>query len=324
VTAPLVEIVVPVYNGARDLAECLDSLLAQTYASWRATVMDNRSTDGTAAIADDYARRDPRLAVVHWDEFVSQSENYNRALTRVSADAAYVKVLEADNWIAKDAIASAVALAESDPSIGVVSGYALMGRDILGHGVDARTSVFSGREVLERLLADQTYLFGTPTNLLFRASALREVSPWFQPIFYDDADLCLRLLRRFRLGFVHQVLAFIRVDNRGVFSSFAGFDFMPAFTYFAAQDYARELLEPGAAEAAIRRREAIYYGCLARAALGGRSRAYWDWNRKVQAARGDRIRRGPLAKALAREAVDMALNPKSTVERLLRKVPGRS
>jgi glycosyltransferase involved in cell wall biosynthesis len=322
VTAPLVEIVVPVYDGARDLAECLDSLLAQTYPSWRATVMDNRSTDGTAAIADDYARRDPRLSVVHWDEFVSQSENYNRALGRVGADAAYVKVLEADNWIAKDALASAVSLAESDPSIGVVSGYALMGRDILGHGVDARTSVFTGRDVLEQLLADQTYLFGTPTNLLFRAAALREVSPWFQPIFYDDADLCLRLLRRHRLGFVHEVLAFIRVDNRGVFSSFAGFDFMPAFCYFAAQDYAPGLLGPDA-ETAIRRRESVYYRCLARAALGGRSRAYWDWNRKALAARGDRIRRRPFARALALEALDMAGNPKSTVERLLRKLPKR-
>lgn len=322
-TAPLVEIVVPVYNGARDLAECLESLLAQTYPSWRATVMDNRSTDGTAAIADDYARRDARLSVVHWDEFVSQSENYNRALGRIGPDAAYVKVLEADNWIAKDALASAVALAESDHSIGVVSGYALMDRDILGHGVDARTSVFTGRAVLELLLADETYLFGTPTNLLFRASALREVSPWFQPMFYDDADLCLRLLRRHRLGFVHEVLAFIRVDNRGVFSSFAGFDFMPAFCHFAAQDYAREWLGPDA-EAAIRRRESIYYGRLARAALGGRSRAYWDWNREALAARGDRIRRGPLAKALAREALDMAGNPKSTVERLLRKVPKRT
>jgi glycosyltransferase involved in cell wall biosynthesis len=320
VSGPPVEIVIPVYNGARDLAECLDSVLAQTHADWRATVMDNSSTDGSGAIADAYARRDPRMAVVHWKEFVSQAENYNRALAQVPESARYVKVLEADNWLTPTALASAVALADTDETIGLVSGYALMGREILGHGIESRADVLSGQEACALTIVDDTYLFGTPTNLLFRAAALRATTPWFQPnLFYDDADLCLRILRGWKLGFVHQVLAFIRVDNHGVFSTFQEFDFNPAFRYFMAQDHAAAFFEPRVAAEMIRDREAEYYGRLARAALGGRSRGYWEFNRGALAKRGDRLRRSRLARAIAREAVDMALNPKSTVERLLRK-----
>jgi glycosyltransferase involved in cell wall biosynthesis len=324
VRGPSVEIVIPVHNGARDLSECLDSVLRQTYTDWGATVMDNCSTDGSGAIADDYARRDPRLGVVHWTEFVGQAENYNRALAQVTDAARYVKVLEADNWLTPSSLESSVALAEMDETIGLVSGYALMGREILGHGIESRADVLTGREVCALTIVDDTYLFGTPTNLLFRATALRATAPWFQPnLFYDDADLCLRLLRGWKLGFVHQVLAFIRVDNHGVFSTFQEFDFNPAFRYFMAQDHAAAFFDAGVAAEMVRNREAEYYGRLARAALGGRTRAYWDFNRKALLKRGDRLRRGRLARAIAREAVDMALNPKSTVERLLRKVPRR-
>ncbi|MFL5980336.1 MAG: glycosyltransferase, partial [Gaiellaceae bacterium] len=34
----------PVYNGARFLRECIDSVLAQTYGNWRYTIVDNKST----------------------------------------------------------------------------------------------------------------------------------------------------------------------------------------------------------------------------------------------------------------------------------------
>jgi glycosyltransferase involved in cell wall biosynthesis len=53
----LVSCIVPVRNGERYLAETLDSILAQTYAPLDVIVVDNQSTDGTAAIASQYASR---------------------------------------------------------------------------------------------------------------------------------------------------------------------------------------------------------------------------------------------------------------------------
>jgi hypothetical protein len=62
---PFFTILVPVYNHERFVGLALDSLLAQTDPDWEACVSDDGSTDGTPAILDDYARRDPRIRVFH-------------------------------------------------------------------------------------------------------------------------------------------------------------------------------------------------------------------------------------------------------------------
>src|SRR5436309_516341 len=53
----LVSVIVPVYNGARYLRECLDSLLHQTYAEFEIIVADDASTDDTPAIIASYGDR---------------------------------------------------------------------------------------------------------------------------------------------------------------------------------------------------------------------------------------------------------------------------
>lgn len=62
---PLISIIVPVYNGDAHLRACLDSALSQTLSSWELILVDDGSTDGTAAIADAYAQADSRISVYH-------------------------------------------------------------------------------------------------------------------------------------------------------------------------------------------------------------------------------------------------------------------
>jgi len=61
----LISVVVPVYNVERYLAECLDSILGQSWRELEVIVVDDGSTDSSGRIADEYAARDPRVHVVH-------------------------------------------------------------------------------------------------------------------------------------------------------------------------------------------------------------------------------------------------------------------
>src|SRR5690349_8686628 len=61
---PRLSVVVPVYNVERYLDECLASLAAQQVADFEAILIDDGSTDGSAAIAQAYADRDPRFRLI--------------------------------------------------------------------------------------------------------------------------------------------------------------------------------------------------------------------------------------------------------------------
>ena len=54
----LVSIITPCYNGARYLADTIESVLGQTYAQWEMIIVDDGSTDDTPRIAERYAARD--------------------------------------------------------------------------------------------------------------------------------------------------------------------------------------------------------------------------------------------------------------------------
>ena len=62
---PFFSIIIPVYNVAPYLRECLDSVLAQTFGDWEAICVDDGSTDGSGAILDEYAAKDKRFRVLH-------------------------------------------------------------------------------------------------------------------------------------------------------------------------------------------------------------------------------------------------------------------
>jgi len=58
-------VVVPTYNAEAHVRHTLDSVLAQTFADWECVCVDDGSTDGSGAILDEYAAKDPRFRVIH-------------------------------------------------------------------------------------------------------------------------------------------------------------------------------------------------------------------------------------------------------------------
>ena len=74
---PLVSIGIPAYNVERYLARALDSLLDQSIADFEIIISDNASTDGTGAICEAYARRDPRIRYLRQQRNIGAPRNWN-------------------------------------------------------------------------------------------------------------------------------------------------------------------------------------------------------------------------------------------------------
>src|SRR3974377_1559809 len=96
---PLVSVLTPVYNGAEFLAECIESVLAQTYTSWDYTIIDNCSSDESLAVAQSYAARDHRIRVVRNERFLPIIQNHNNAIRQISPASKYCKFVFADDWL---------------------------------------------------------------------------------------------------------------------------------------------------------------------------------------------------------------------------------
>ena len=91
----LVTIIIPVYNTARYLPGCLDSILAQTYTDFECILIDDGSTDNSGEICDTYAAKDPRLKVFHTKNAgVSSARNLALSHTFVTTARQYLDAAE--------------------------------------------------------------------------------------------------------------------------------------------------------------------------------------------------------------------------------------
>jgi glycosyltransferase involved in cell wall biosynthesis len=122
VSRQLVTIGVPVYNGARYLRQCIDSLLCQTFDDFVLLISDNASTDGTREIAEAYVKLDPRVRYHRHTHNVGMYGNYEHLMR--SADTRYLKIANADDFWAPTMVGDAVRRLESDASIALC--YPLM------------------------------------------------------------------------------------------------------------------------------------------------------------------------------------------------------
>jgi glycosyltransferase involved in cell wall biosynthesis len=104
-TPGLVSIVLPVHNGGALLRETLESVLAQRYAAWELIVVDDGSTDDSAATARGYAARDPRVRVIQqsWQKLPA-ALNHGFAQARGE----FLTWASADNRLRPDALAKLV------------------------------------------------------------------------------------------------------------------------------------------------------------------------------------------------------------------------
>jgi glycosyltransferase involved in cell wall biosynthesis len=208
---PLVMILTPVFNGEEYIRECIESVLAQTYSNWEYLIVNNCSTDRTLEIAQEYAKRDPRIHIHDNDSFLQRMQNINNAFRRTSSQSKYCKMVLADDWIFPECLGKMVSLAEKYASVGIVGAYGLAGKRVLWHGLPYPSPFVSGRQLAHQTLLGGPYVLGSPTSLLFRSDCVFSRDP-----FYDESNphgdyfTCLALLEECDFGFVHQVLSYTR------------------------------------------------------------------------------------------------------------------
>ena len=98
---PLISVIIPIYNVKEFLRACVEHITAQTYANLEILLVDDGSNDGSEAICDEYAARDPRVRVLHKSNG-GQASARNAALDVARGE--FISFIDSDDLISLDLI----------------------------------------------------------------------------------------------------------------------------------------------------------------------------------------------------------------------------
>ncbi|MDE1924598.1 MAG: glycosyltransferase family 2 protein [Patescibacteria group bacterium] len=175
---PTVSMLVPCFNEERTLAQTVDSLLALDYPQEKleVVIVDDGSTDRTRAIGEELARKNPRITFIH-KENGGKYTALNLGIERSTAE--LVGCLDADSFVAPDALIEVVKSLEADPAIMAVT---------------PAMKVYRPRTILEAMQAVE-YTFGIFYKKMFDNLAALNVLPGPFSIYRRDVFKKIGLFR---------------------------------------------------------------------------------------------------------------------------------
>jgi glycosyltransferase involved in cell wall biosynthesis len=201
VSVPKVSVVLPVWNGEAFLAQAMESICRQTLSSFELIVIDDGSTDSTAAIANSFARDDDRVRVLRRPhEGLSAALNAGIAAAR----AEFVARMDADDVSVLDRLRTQVAYLDARPSCVAVGAWIEV-VDEAGQHVGLKKFATRHDEIYAALLRGFSPI-AHPT-IVARRDALRATGGYdAQRYPSEDLDLWLRLGESGELANLGEVL----------------------------------------------------------------------------------------------------------------------
>ena len=192
-STPLLSVIVPVYNVAPYLAQCLDSILSQSYTELEVLLVDDGSTDESGALCDAYAQRDKRIRLIRQAN-AGLSAARNVAMEQMRGE--FFFFVDSDDWLAPEALAQPMALLVAHPLIDVLElGYTEVNcrtgeeRVVLAQGEE-----LTGEEALGKL-ALLSGVTGMAWGKIFRTATMGQLRfPVGRP--YEDTPFVFEALMR--------------------------------------------------------------------------------------------------------------------------------
>lgn len=170
----LISVIVTAYNIKTYLPRCLDSLLRQTYKNLEVIVVDDGSTDGTAAVCDRYAEENPKIRVIH-KENGGPSAARNAGVAIAKGD--YIGYVDGDDWTEPDmyqAMLTACLMNDADIAICAYRQVGKGGEEIRPTG---DTLALSREEALEIYISGhpQYHIYHSVWSKLFRREVIKNI-----------------------------------------------------------------------------------------------------------------------------------------------------
>jgi glycosyltransferase involved in cell wall biosynthesis len=205
----LVSAIITTYNYAHFLPDAIESVLGQSHRNLEIVVVDDGSTDETAAVVQRYATLGVRYAHrLHGG--AGRARNMGLEIT----SAPLVAFLDADDAWLPDRVAAGVTHLARHPQLALVAADAFACDERLRPTAVVPAAKRETGRMLDELLVDNVVL--NPSSVLIRRSAIEAAGGFSEIPFGEDWDTWIEIAKRFPIGFIDRPLALVRRHSASI------------------------------------------------------------------------------------------------------------
>lgn len=208
--APKISVLIPVYNGGRFLAECLDSVLMQDFSDMEILIWDDNSSDGSRGVIEEYAVLDPRIRWGKNPRRAGLTANANICLRAATGE--YIKYIHQDDkLLCASALRKYAEALDAHPTAVLASSrHHVTGKKPPPTLFRFQDRLYDGRQTIRNCFEHNSNLMGQPSLAIFRRlSAQRGFDERF--IGHMDFEMWCHLLEQGDYAHLDEPLATWRV-----------------------------------------------------------------------------------------------------------------
>ncbi len=170
---PLVSIIVPVYNAAKTIGRCVNSILNQEYRDFELLLLDDGSTDASGELCDAFAKKDPRVRVLHKANS-GVSDTRNRGIAR--ARGKYLQFADSDDWLTPEATKFLVqAITDHNCDMVIADFYRVIGERVSQKGSIEEEGVMEQTDFAIKMMQKPAdFYYGVLWNKLYKRSIIEK------------------------------------------------------------------------------------------------------------------------------------------------------
>jgi glycosyltransferase involved in cell wall biosynthesis len=218
----LVSFVVPAYNLADLISQCINSILAQTYPNFEVLIMDNCSTDRTSEVVASF--EDPRVKYFRNEINIGHVRNFNKGIT--TSRGKHVWLVSADDWLRSPQVLERyVELMERNPRVGYVFCRAIEVHGSKEVGIAQWTNcgkeerIWNGRRFLMRLIQNNCIVM---SSTMVRKECYEKFGMFSLEMPHaNDWYLWCLLALHYQVGYLAEPMVFVRLHEESLTSTFS-------------------------------------------------------------------------------------------------------
>lgn len=207
---PLVSIIVPSYNHAQYIEQCIESIVSQDYDNYELIVIDDGSVDESPLILQKLQNKYGFYLEMNKNQGLSKT--LNRGFKDL-AKGKYFTFCASDDYWMPGKLKKQVQFLEENPDYAMVYGKAIIvdetGQILHEYNQKKEHKLKGGYIFKELIFLD----FHPPVNYMLRAEVIRELGYYREHIWAEDFDMNLRIAIKYPIGFINEFLSYYRINN---------------------------------------------------------------------------------------------------------------